>query len=73
MSKYEEDFERHWAENDTAESEDVPCRYCGKLVYWGPHYGPSGAFDRRLFNVSNRRLHDCRTKPDINGFDVVPS
>lgn len=72
MSQVDDDFMRRWAEEDIDESDALPCRYCGKPVYWGPHYGPKGDFDRRLFNESNGRLHDCRAKPDPDGFDVVP-
>lgn len=61
-----------WAEGDVDESEELPCRYCKTPVYWGPHYGEKGDFDRRLYTAATRRLHDCRVKPDINGFDVVP-
>lgn len=76
MSQYEDDHEKfleRWAEEDTDCSDDFPCRYCGALVYWGPHVNAVGLFDRRLFTSATAgRLHDCRTKPDPDAFDVVP-
>ncbi len=75
MSQYDDDHERamqEWAEGDIDESDELPCRYCGKPVYWGPFHDEKGIFDRRLFTASTKRLHDCRVKPDPDGFDVVP-
>ncbi len=75
MGQYSEDYERamqEWAEGDVEESDDILCRYCGKPVYWGPHYDAKGNFDRRLFTAATRRLHDCRVQPDASAFDVVP-
>jgi hypothetical protein len=58
--------------DDTDESDEIRCKYCPALVYWGPHYDAQGNLDRRLFSASSKRLHDCRPKPDAGDFDVVP-
>ncbi len=75
MSQYEDDYAKfleHWGEEDIDESDGIPCRFCGALVYWGPHVNAVGLFDRRLFTAATRRLHDCRVKPDPDAFDVEP-
>lgn len=57
---------------DEDDDDLFPCKYCKVPVYWGDHYDPKGAPDRRLFTASNKRLHDCGAKLDPDSFAAVP-